>query len=224
VQSAISTVLPINGQTSWHLTRGVATVAYLTITASAAWGLILSSKIAKDVTPAPITLELHQTLSWLGVGLAAFHGYLLLFDTYYHYVLTDLLVPFTGPYRPTETGLGIIGIYLLYLTAASFSWRAWMGQKAWRLLHYLTFPAFVLATVHGLLAGTDSVEPSMRIMYAGSVLLILFLTNYRLLAGRKAKREAARAAARPAPRAETVAPAPVVPASAPDSALEASTD
>jgi hypothetical protein len=61
-------------------------------------------------------------------------------------------------------------------------------------------------------------------MYIASVLLILFLTNYRLIAGRKAKREAARVAVRPAPRAETVVTAPVTPASTADSALEASTD
>lgn len=195
VRAALSSVLPMNSQTSWHLTRSVATVAYLTITASAAWGLILSSKIAKDVAPAPITLEMHQTLSWLGVGMAAFHGYLLLFDTYYHYVLTDLVVPFTGPYRPEPVGLGTIGLYLLYLTSASFSWRAWMGQKAWRWIHYLTFPAFILATVHGWLSGTDSVDWSMRIMYIASVAVILFLTNYRLMAGRKVRREAPQQAA-----------------------------
>lgn len=190
VRSALDVILPMNSQTSWHLTRGVATVAYLTITASAAWGLILSSKLTKDVTPAPLTLEMHQTLSWLGVGLAAFHAYLLLFDTYYHYVLTDLVVPFTGPYRPQEVGLGTIGLYLLYLVAASFSWKAWMGQKAWRLMHYLSFPAFILATAHGWLSGTDSVDWTMRVMYIASVMFILFLTNYRLLAGRKVQRAA----------------------------------
>jgi sulfoxide reductase heme-binding subunit YedZ len=192
VRAALDVVLPMNSQTSWHLTRGVATVAYLTITASMAWGLVLSSKIAKDITPAPITLEMHQTLSWLGIGLGAFHAYLLLFDTYYHYVLTDLVVPFTGPYRPVPVGIGIIGAYVLYLVTASFSWKAWMGQKAWRLIHYLSFPAFVLATVHGWLSGTDSVDWSMRVMYIASVGLILFLTNYRIMAGRKVQRETVR--------------------------------
>jgi hypothetical protein len=191
VRMALDAVLPMNNQTAWHLTRSVATVGYLTITASAAWGLILSSKIARDITPAPLTLELHQSLSWLGVGLGAFHAYLLLFDTYYHYTLTDLLVPFTGPYRPQPVGLGIIAMYLLYLTAASFSWRDWMGQKAWRLLHYLTFPAFALASVHAWFSGTDFSGLSMRVMVIASVLLILFLTNYRLVAGRKERREPA---------------------------------
>jgi hypothetical protein len=190
VRGLISNVLPLDKQTAWHLTRGAATVAYLTVTASMAWGLVLSSKIAKDITPAPITLEMHQTLSWLGVGIGAFHGFLLLFDTYYHYVLTDLLIPFTGPYRPVPAGLGIIGLYLLWVTSASFSWRSWMGHSAWRLIHYLTFPAFALATAHGILSGTDSKEPSMQIMYLASILLILFLTSYRLMAGRKERRPA----------------------------------
>ena len=76
----------------------------------------------------------------------------------------------------------------MLLTSASFMWRKWLGQKRWRLLHYLTFPAYALVTLHGLMAGTDSGTSSMRGLYVASVLLVLFLTNYRLMAARKKRR------------------------------------
>jgi len=180
---------------AWHMTRAVATVSYILLTASVAWGLALSSKIAKDVTPAPVTLDMHATLSWLALGLGAYHGFLLLLDTYYHYTLVNILIPFNGPYRPIEVGLGTLALWLMLLASASFSWRAWLGQKNWRLLHYLTFVAYGLATLHGVLAGTDSREPGMIILYASSALLTLFLTNYRLMAGGKQRRQAAESVA-----------------------------
>jgi DMSO/TMAO reductase YedYZ heme-binding membrane subunit len=78
----------------------------------------------------------------------------------------------------------VVGFYLVLLASASFSWRRWLGSKRWRLLHYTTFVAYALVTVHGLMAGTDSGEPGMRAVYLGSALLVLFLTNYRLLAAK----------------------------------------
>jgi predicted ferric reductase len=193
--AVIALLTPAGTKASWYFTRSAAIVAYLLMTASMVWGLVLTTKIVKEFVPAPLAMGLHNWLSWLAVGLGSFHAFLLLFDNYYTYSLAHLLIPFIGPYRPGAVGLGIIGLYLLALTSASFSWRGWLGQKAWRRLHYLTYAAYVLVTIHGLLAGTDSQGLTMRIVYLGSVVLVLFLTNYRLLAAPKQRKETARGAA-----------------------------
>ncbi len=171
--------------TAWHLTRATGTVAYLLLTGSVAWGLILTTRIIKEVTPPPLVMAMHKFISWLAIGLAGFHALILLYDTYYTYTLAHLMIPFIGPYRPGWVGLGVIGMYLSLLTSVSYAWRKWLGHKSWRALHYLTFPAYALVTVHGLMAGTDSADAGMRVMFLGSVLLVLFLTNYRLLASRE---------------------------------------
>ena len=171
-------------KTAWYLTRSTGTVAYLLLSGATVWGLLLSSKIVKETVPAALALAMHSVMSWLAVALAGFHGFVLLFDNYYAYRLADLVVPFVGPYRPGWVGLGVVGFYLVLLASASFSWRRWLGSKRWRLLHYTTFVAYALVTVHGLMAGTDSGEPGMRAVYLGSALLVLFLTNYRLLAAK----------------------------------------
>ena len=76
-------------------------------------------------------------------------------------------------------------MYLMIITSVSFNFRKQIGQKRWRKLHYLTFIAYLFATFHGAMAGTDSGNPGMQILYWSSGLLVLFLTNYRLLTLRK---------------------------------------
>ena len=75
----------------------------------------------------------------------------------------------------------------MLVTSISFSFRKQIGQKRWRQLHYLTFVAFLFATLHGAMAGTDSGNPGMTAMYWGSGILVLFLTNYRLLTNKRAR-------------------------------------
>ncbi len=178
-QTAVS--LGITQKTAWYLSRSSGTVAYLLITASTVWGLLLSSKIIKESVPAVLSLAMHNFLAWSAIGITGLHITALLFDTYYTYTVADLLIPFIGPYRPEWVGLGIIGYYLMVITAISFYFRKQIGQKRWRKLHYLTFAAYILATVHGITAGTDSGLSSMQFVYWGSGLLVLFLTNYRIL-------------------------------------------
>ncbi|MCP4359444.1 MAG: hypothetical protein GY796_15645 [Chloroflexi bacterium] len=166
-------------QAVWYLTRASGTVGYLLMAASIIWGLLLSTKLIKQAIPASISLAMHNYLSWSSIALTAFHAFLLLFDKYYTFNLFHLLVPFIGPYNPVGVGLGIIAFYIMLLTAGSFYFRKQIGQKRWRKLHYLTFAAFILATLHGWTAGTDSVQ--LATMYVASGLSVLFLTLYRIL-------------------------------------------
>lgn len=168
-------------KSAWYLTRASGTVAYLLLSGSTVWGLLLSSKLLKEWVPPALALALHSALSWLALGVAGFHAWVLLFDRYYDYHLVHLLVPFQGPYRPEWVGLGILGLYGVLITTLSFPLRRWLGQARWRRLHYLTFPLYILVTAHGLLAGTDSSGPGMRALYLLSVLVVLFLTHYRIL-------------------------------------------
>ena len=177
-QAAPSTLL-ISEKLSWYLTRASGAVAYLLLSASTVWGLFLSTKIVKEWVPAPIALAMHNYLSWTAIGLSMLHAFVLLFDSYYTYSIANLLIPFTGPYEPGWVGAGIIGFYLMLITSISFYCRQWIGQKAWRNLHYFTFGAYILTTLHGWQAGTDSAQ--LTPIYWTSLTLVLFLTVYRIL-------------------------------------------
>ena len=180
----LAAFLGITAKTAWHFSRSAGTVAYLLLAGSTIWGLLLSSKIIKEAVPAALALAMHNILSWLAIGFTGAHALALLFDTYFTYTLADLTIPFIGPYLPGWVGLGIISLYLMLLTTISFYFRKKIGQKRWRQLHYLTFAVYILATLHGAMAGTDSGNPGMQAIYWGSGLLVFFLTNYRMLTGK----------------------------------------
>ena len=46
--------------------------------------------------------------------------------------------------------------------AISFSIKKWIGQKAWRRLHYTSYLVFGMITVHALGADTDAAKTGMR--------------------------------------------------------------
>lgn len=170
---------------TWYLTRSSGVVAYFLLAFSTMWGILLSSKLLNKLVPPAVSLALHNYLSWSSIGLVAFHALILLSDRYYSYQLSDLFIPFTGPYRPFEVGLGIIGLYLMLLTTLTFYLRKQIGMKWWRKIHYLTFGVFGLATVHGLMSGTDALQ--LGSMYLVSGLGVFFLTMYRILAAASTK-------------------------------------
>lgn len=189
VGATVANALAITEKTPWYFTRSAGTVAYLLLASSTIWGLLLSTKLIKEMVPAALALAMHNILSWLAVLLTGLHALALLWDSFYTYTLADLTVPFIGPYKPGWVGLGIIGFYLMFLVSLSFNFRKQIGQKRWRQLHYAAFGVYILATVHGAMAGTDSGNLGMQLLYWGSGLIVLFLTNFRLVTG-KGKRAA----------------------------------
>ena len=159
---AFSTPLSSDSLWAWHLVRACGMVSFTLMAASTLWGVFLASRVIKDWSPGPLSLLLHATTSWLAVLFAIAHVGLLLFDSYYHFTLPDLLVPFGGPYRTIPVGIGIIGLWLIIAITLSFSFRKLIGQRAWQWLHYTSYAAFGLLSVHALLAGTDSVQAGLR--------------------------------------------------------------
>ncbi len=174
--------LPLTGQTSafWYMARSGGIVAYLLLWLSTVWGLTLSTKITDGLVPAPIAYGLHEFLSIGAVLFTAIHTVVLLGDEYIKFNLLHLMIPFTAPYEPLWTGLGVVGLYLTAILTISFYFRKKIGQKLWRKMHYLAFAGYALVLLHGLMAGTDSSSVGFKLMYLGTGFTVLFLTYYRL--------------------------------------------
>jgi DMSO/TMAO reductase YedYZ heme-binding membrane subunit len=98
-------------------------------------------------------------------------------------------------YRPVPVGLGIAGFYLMLLLSVSFYIRRAIGQKNFRLFHYASFLAFALATLHGVLAGTDS--GPLWWLYSLSLLAVVGLTLARVVNTQRRSRHASYAPAPP---------------------------
>lgn len=169
-----------NAKWSWYLVRAAGVTAFLLLTASTVWGIFLSSHLIKNWSPGPVSMLLHATTSWLAVVLSIAHMALLLFDDYYTYTLSDLLIPFTGPYRPLAVGLGIIALWMIFAVTISFSLRKLIGRKAWLWLHYTSYVSFGLVSVHAIFAGTDATRPAMVVILIGFSLMVSVMLGIRI--------------------------------------------
>ncbi len=166
----------------WYLSRSSALIAYVLLWLSMALGMMITNKLARLWPGGPTAFDLHQFASLLGLTFALFHALILMGDKYISYSLAQVLVPFTSTgYKPAWVGLGQIGFYLFAIVNFSFYVRKRLGHRTWRTIHYLSFLMFVLALLHGILAGTDTEVLAVRVFYWATGASLLFLLMYRIL-------------------------------------------
>jgi DMSO/TMAO reductase YedYZ heme-binding membrane subunit len=85
------------------------------------------------------------------------------------------------------------------------SWaRKPLRPSLWRTIHLLAVPAFALALLHGILAGSDAARTGMTIVYRVSGASVLFLVIVRGLTARPPRSARTASSARAA--APTAAP------------------
>lgn len=165
----------------WLFERLFAFLAYLAMTGSVVYGLLLSTKLLDAIAHRPVSFSLHQDLAAIGLGLAGIHGVLLGLDSTVPFTLAQIVVPGLAPHAPLAVAAGQVALYLMAVVTMSFYVRRRIGQRAWRTLHYLTFLAFMGATVHGIAAGTDSGAGWAQGLYLGSAVVVGFLLTYRIV-------------------------------------------
>lgn len=168
----------------WYLSRATAFVALGLLWLSMLFGLLITDKMAKNWPGAPVAFALHEYVSLLGLAFALFHALILLGDRYINYKLAQILMPFGSVnYHPIWVGVGQIGFYSWAIISATFYVRQWIGSKAWRFIHYLSFFNFIIAILHGIASGTDTPASWAQTVYwimGGSA---LFLTVVRVILG-----------------------------------------
>jgi sulfoxide reductase heme-binding subunit YedZ len=165
----------------WLSARSMGLVAYALATCTVLVGVATSARAGDHVPGRGFVSDTHRALSLLTVLAVAGHVLLLAFDQYARFSPAALLVPFVSWYRPVWTGFGVLAAYVLLAVYASFYLRSRIGYKAWRTLHYASFAVFVMATVHGLLAGTDSTAVWARWLYVIAVSAVVLAIAYRFV-------------------------------------------
>ncbi len=167
--------------TFWLIARASGVTAYLLLTLSVLAGVVLRSRPFGRAVKAAAVMDLHRLLASLGLASLGVHGTALLLDRTVRMPVVGLFLPGASPYRPLAVAFGVVAAELMALVAVSFSVRKLIGQRKWRLLHWSTYGIFVLATAHGLLAGSDSAQPWARGLYLGAFAAVAFATAWRAL-------------------------------------------
>lgn len=178
--------------TYWYLGRAGGFVAFAILLISMLLGIAISSRIFDGLLTRGWFFELHKFISLFLLGAVLFHALVMLPDPYANYTVDELLVPFRSHIMPAATAVGILSLYGLALISLSFYLTKWIGQRAWRLLHYLTFLAYGGGVIHAIWAGSDSDILGVRYFYLASGVALVFFVFYRILAVRSQKKPASR--------------------------------
>jgi sulfoxide reductase heme-binding subunit YedZ len=172
----------------WYAARASGVAAYVVLSIVVCLGLTLGGKAQNIRWPRFSVEEIHRFGGLLVGSLIGVHILAIAADSFMPFSLTQLLVPFTSSYRPLWTGLGIAAAEILVALAITNRYRKRLPYSFWRKAHYLNFAVWGLASVHGLMSGTDRGTAWLAILYGLSVGSVVTLLVWRFSSSRRAPR------------------------------------
>jgi hypothetical protein len=122
----------------------------------------------------------HDTLWLFVLAFVGMHVVTIVVDPYAGVGLPGALIPGLSSYRSAPVALGTIALYALLVTGLTARWTRLLPRGAWVVIHRGAAAIFVVAWMHGLLAGTDSAP--LTALYVALGLAILAATAHRLWA------------------------------------------
>lgn len=145
----------MTAQLTWYVARSSGLLAWTLLTASVLWGLLLSTKILGRAPRPSWLLDLHRYLGGLATLFTVLHVVAIIVDGYVSFSVVDVLVPLASTWKPGPVAWGVVSLYLLLAVELTSLARHRLPRPLWRATHMASFPLFVMATVHGVTAGTD---------------------------------------------------------------------
>ncbi|MCL1631620.1 ferric reductase-like transmembrane domain-containing protein [Sporolactobacillus sp. CPB3-1] len=170
--ASVNELMPV-----WNVSRAAGITSYLLLFASVITGMSAHYSFMKASTRARINL-IHQSAGWFGILLGMIHGLVLVFSTYESFSIWNVLIPFTSSTHPLLIGIGVLALDTFILLIVTSDYMKALGRKTWKAIHFLAFPAFAAAFLHGILLGPDTHQPLMLTIYivtaATAVLALAF--------------------------------------------------
>ena len=167
--------------TFWILARASGLTAYVLLTLSVLWGIVVKSRPFGNRFGQAAVVDTHRTLAALGLGALVIHTTSLVLDKTVRMPVQALFIPGLSPYRHYSVAIGVLTAELMIVVYASFSMRKRIGFKNWRRLHWITYALFAGGTAHGLLSGSDSGRTWALAIYICAVASVAAATTWRAL-------------------------------------------
>lgn len=178
----------MNSQVWWYLTRSSGIVAWLMLTATVIWGILLSTK-AFPHHRRPMWLNaVHRWLAGLMLSFLAVHIASLIADSYVTFDLADVTVPYATDWKPGAVALGILSMWILVAVQITSLAMRRLPRRTWRFIHLFSYGAFWLTSMHAAFAGTDATSSLYRITAAASIGAVMVAVVYRVLHRRSTQR------------------------------------
>lgn len=164
----------------WLIIRGSGIVAYGLLSASTIWGLMVSTKVLGRAVKAKGVTWFHESLGIASVLATIVHIVVLSTHDFLEFTWAELLVPGRSDWEPTAIAFGIVAFYGAVLISSSFYVKRWIGQRAWRAIHFGSLGVFVAALLHGITSGTDTQAPWVSALYGATGALFVLLVAVRV--------------------------------------------
>ncbi len=182
----------------WWVARSGGIVALVLTGLAVIWGLALSTKVMQGTPTPKWLLSLHRWLGGLSVTFTGVHIAALVLDSYVHFGVAEILVPFASEWQPGAVAWGVVSMYLLVAVQLTSTFMKRLPRSWWKRVHMTSWLLFWTGLIHGVTAGTDAAHPVYVGVTGLMTMLIIFLTSYRILASRRRPRRAG------VPRADAV--------------------
>jgi len=170
----------------WLASRAAGFVALGMLSLQVALGLVLSHPTNKSTWRLSKRLFPWHESAWIFVlAFLGAHVVSLIVDPYAGVGLAGAFVPGLSSYRTAPVALGTLGLWALLATGLTARYTRALPPGIWLVIHRFSLVVFVLAWMHGLLAGTDSLP--LAAFYGLSAGLVLAAAAYRYWVSRTAR-------------------------------------
>jgi sulfoxide reductase heme-binding subunit YedZ len=180
----------MNEQFWWFLSRASGIVAWGLLCAAIVWGILLSTRLMRQVDRPAWLLDLHKWLAALSIAGVVIHLAALVADSYVEFGWRELAVPMASTWQPGPVAWGVIATYFLIMIQVTSLLLRRLPRRFWHLIHLTSYAMFTMTSIHAFTAGTDASNDLFLIFGAMIITLVIALTVVRVLyAMRSAKPE-----------------------------------
>ncbi len=141
---------------AWDTARAAGITALVMSGLTVATGTLFAARWLTGGGRAAVLRAVHEGVALATLAAVAVHGVALLADPWMKASLTDLLVPFSSPYRPGAVALGQVAAYGFLALGPTYYLRRRLGLTGWKRAHRFIAIFWGLGVIHGLTAGTDA--------------------------------------------------------------------
>ena len=138
--------------------------------------------------------RIHNTLAYATVLLVITHPLLLLLADGKGFGLTEILLPFLGPYQPFENTLGAIALYATLVIFVTSYFRKSLSFRRWKVIHYANYLTAITFLFHSMLTNPglnnkpiDFTDGGKVFVLACVVIVTLAIIARAFYAGRAAR-------------------------------------
>lgn len=197
----MSDAVPVsNSLIDWSGTTGLVAIVILSL--NILMGLLLSSRynFVRNWPHRRIPLyKMHNWTGYVALGIVLLHPVLLLFQSTVTFRVIDVLWPINSPQQPLINTAGAVAAYALVFIVVTSYFRARIGLRMWKIMHYTSYFAAPVFFVHGILTNpnldnkpADLIDGGKFLVYA-CLLIVASAITWRVISGaRRAKRPALR--------------------------------